>query len=82
MAKQSWKQQMIQQIANKQVQQVMQQKQAEQLQASFKAWQKEQNDIEQIEYDKVERDDLRPRFEQSHEFLFVAVVHVLESEKA
>lgn len=49
MAKQSWKQQMIQQIANKQVQQVMQQKQAEQLQASFNAWQKEQNDIAQLQ---------------------------------
>lgn len=56
MAKQSWKQQMYQQIANSQVQQVMQQQRDQgiaQLQAEFDAWQKQQNDIAQLqaEYD-------------------------------
>lgn len=62
MAKQSWKQQMIQQIANKQVQQVMQQKQAEQLQASFNAWQKEQNDIAQLQasFDAWQKENAQP----------------------
>ena len=56
MAKQSWKQQMYQSIANSQVQQVMQQQRDQgiaQLQAEFDAWQKQQNDIAQLqaEYD-------------------------------
>lgn len=56
MAKQSWKQQMYEQIANSQVQQVMQQQRDQgiaQLQADFDAWQKQQNDIAQLqaEYD-------------------------------
>lgn len=56
MAKQSWKQQMYQSIANSQVQQVMQQQREQgiaQLQAEFDAWQKQQNDIAQLqaEYD-------------------------------
>ena len=62
MAKQSWKQQMMQQIANKQVQQVMQQKQAEQLQASFNAWQKEQDDIAQLQasFDAWQKENVQP----------------------
>lgn len=56
MAKQSWKQQMYEQIANSQVQQVMQQQREQgiaQLQAEYDAWQKQQNDIAQLqaEYD-------------------------------
>ena len=53
MAKQSWKQQMYEQIANQQVQQVMQQQRAQQLQNDFANWQKQQNDIAQLqaEYD-------------------------------
>lgn len=49
MAKQTLKQQMIQQIANSQVQQVLQERQAAQLQANFAAWQKEQDDIAQLQ---------------------------------
>lgn len=62
MAKQSWKQQMYEQIANSQVQQVMQQKQNEQIQASFDAWQKEQNEIAQIQtnFDAWLKDNPQP----------------------
>ena len=49
MAKQSWKEQMYQQIANSQVQQVMQQQRAQQLQNDFANWQKQQNDIAQLQ---------------------------------
>lgn len=56
MASSSWKKEMYQQIANSQVQQVMQQQREQgiaQLQAEFNAWQKQQNDIAQLqaEYD-------------------------------
>ena len=49
MANQSWKQQMYEQIANSQVQQVMQQQRAQQLQNDFANWQKQQNDIAQLQ---------------------------------
>ena len=49
MAKQSWKQQMYQQIANSQVQQVIAQQRADQLQNDFANWQKQQNDIAQLQ---------------------------------
>ena len=60
MAKQSWKQQMYEQIANSQVQQVLQQQRADQLQNDFANWQKQQNDIAQLQASFAEWKNSQP----------------------
>lgn len=60
MAKQSWKQQMYEQIANSQVQQVIAQQRADQLQNDFANWQKQQNDIAQLQASFAEWKNSQP----------------------